>query len=95
MGNAKKFIPWSMVCLRAALAALVPLAAWRMAAPQVLLGCMIATGFLSDVYDGILARRWGTDTDALRLADSIADVFFYAGVLAAVLLRHAMVLRHR
>lgn len=95
MQQWKKFIPRSMVLSRAALAILIPLAAWRVAAPHVLLGCMIAAGFLSDVYDGILARRWGTDTDGLRLADSVADVFFYAGVLAAVLMRHALVLRER
>jgi phosphatidylglycerophosphate synthase len=84
-----------MVWFRVSLALIVPLSAWRLAAPQLLLGCLIAAGFLSDVYDGILARRWGTDTDALRLADSIADIFFYLGVLAAIILRHGPVLRHR
>lgn len=93
--HLKELIPWSMVLLRASLALLVPYAAWRIAEPQPLLGCLIAAGFLSDVYDGILARRWGTATDALRLADSVADIFFYLGVLAAILLRHGPVLRHR
>ena len=92
--HAKKLIPWSMVLLRASLALFIPWAAWRIAQPQILLGCLIAAGFLSDVYDGILARRWGTATDALRLADSIADLCFYLGVLAAVILRHGPALRN-
>ena len=56
---------------------------------------MIAAGFLSDVYDGILARRWGTETAALRVADSAADTVFYLGVLSAVIARHWPVLRDR
>jgi phosphatidylglycerophosphate synthase len=92
--NLKQQIPWSMVLLRASLVLLVPLAAWRMAPPQIVLGCLIAVGFLSDVYDGVLARRWGTATDALRLADSVADLCFYSGVLVAIALRHGTVLRH-
>ncbi len=92
--NLKQQIPWSMVLLRASLALLVPLAAWRMTQPQIVLGCLIAFGFLSDVYDGVLARRWGTATDGLRLADSVADMCFYLGVLVAIVLRHGTVLRH-
>jgi CDP-diacylglycerol--glycerol-3-phosphate 3-phosphatidyltransferase len=63
--------------------------------PEIWLGILIAAGFLSDVYDGILARRWGTDTARLRLADSIADTVFYLSVLAAVIVRHGPVLRER
>jgi phosphatidylglycerophosphate synthase len=91
----KKLIPWLMVLFRASLAPLVPLVAWRLASPQLLLGCLIAAGFLSDVYDGILARRWGTATDALRLADTVVDLLFYLGVLAAIILRHGPVLGQR
>ena len=56
---------------------------------------MIAAGLLSDVYDGILARRWQTDTAALRVADSFADTIFYIGVLAAIVERHWLVLHQR
>ena len=56
---------------------------------------MIAAGLVSDVYDGILARRWQTDTAALRVADSAADTIFYLGVLAAIVERHWPVLRDR
>jgi phosphatidylglycerophosphate synthase len=63
-----------MVGLRAALGPAIAATA-RLAHPEAWLGAMIAAGFLSDVYDGILARRWKTDTDALRMADSVALVW--------------------
>ena len=65
------------------------------ARPEPWLGLMIAAGFLSDVYDGILARRWRTETAALRIADSVADTVFYLCVLSAVIERHWPVLRDR
>ena len=88
-------IPWSMIVFRALLAPLLVAAALWLPAPQLWLGAMIAAGFLSDVYDGVLARRWGTDTAALRIADSAVDTVFYLGVLAAVIIRHGPVLRER
>ena len=63
--------------------------------PEPWLGAVIVVGFLSDVYDGILARRWGTESARLRVADSAADTVFYLGVLVAVVLRHWPVLRDR
>jgi len=88
-------IPWLMVIFRASLAPLMVAATLCLPAPQTWLGSMIAAGFLSDVYDGVLARRWGTDTAALRLCDSAVDTFFYLGVLAAVIIRHRPVLLER
>ncbi len=83
-----------MVGLRAALGPAIAATA-RLAHPEAWLGAMIAAGFLSDVYDGVLARRWKTDTDALRIADSAVDMVFYLGVLAAIVERHWPVLRER
>ncbi len=56
---------------------------------------MIFAGFLSDIYDGILARRWGTETARLRVADTTVDTVFYLGVLAALIVRHGAELRAR
>jgi CDP-diacylglycerol--glycerol-3-phosphate 3-phosphatidyltransferase len=83
-----------MVALRAALGPAIAVMA-LLAHPEAWLGAMIAAGFLSDVYDGILARRWKTDTDALRIADSAVDMVFYLGVLAAIVERHWPALRER
>ena len=56
---------------------------------------MIVLGFLSDVFDGILARRWHTDTGALRLADSICDDVFYLSLAVVAVQRHWPVVRSR
>ena len=37
----------------------------------------VLAGFLSDVFDGVLARRLGVSTARLRQADSWADLLFY------------------
>jgi CDP-diacylglycerol--glycerol-3-phosphate 3-phosphatidyltransferase len=84
-----------MVLSRALLGPFIVVLSWRLQRPEVLLGIIIAAAFLSDVFDGILARRWGTATAALRIGDSIADTIFYFGVLAAIILRHCPVLWQR
>ena len=58
------------------------------------LGLIILVALLDDIYDGVLARRWHSDTSALRLADSLADTVFYLGVAGALWLRQPQVL-HR
>jgi phosphatidylglycerophosphate synthase len=91
----KRALPWGMVGVRLALGPTAAIAAVRIEHPEAWLGCMIAAGFVSDVYDGVLARRWGTESAGLRVADSAADTIFYLGVLAAVVLRHWPVLHER
>jgi CDP-diacylglycerol--glycerol-3-phosphate 3-phosphatidyltransferase len=43
---------------------------------------ILITATLSDIYDGILARRFGVATPALRRYDSITDVIYYLFILA-------------
>jgi CDP-diacylglycerol--glycerol-3-phosphate 3-phosphatidyltransferase len=45
--------------------------------------CLVAA-FLSDIFDGVLARRLGIATPGLRRLDSIADTIFYVGATFAV-----------
>ena len=47
---------------------------------------VLDTGTLSDIYDGILARRYGVATPALRRYDSVTDVIYYLFILAAAFL---------
>jgi CDP-diacylglycerol--glycerol-3-phosphate 3-phosphatidyltransferase len=82
-----------MVAFRALLGPFVAFVAKVEPHPEVWLGSMIAAGFVSDVYDGVLARRWKTDSATLRAVDSIADTIFYLGVLLAIVLRRWQVLR--
>jgi phosphatidylglycerophosphate synthase len=39
--------------------------------------CLIASGLLSDIFDGIIARRLGISTPKLRRLDSTVDQFFW------------------
>jgi CDP-diacylglycerol--glycerol-3-phosphate 3-phosphatidyltransferase len=48
---------------------------------------MLIAGIVSDIYDGVLARRWGTSTPRLRRFDSNTDTLFWgcAGMVAVLL----------
>ena len=55
----------------------------------------LAAAFLSDVFDGIVARRLGIATVALRRLDSAADSIFYlAAVFALWRLHPAVIVDH-
>jgi len=49
---------------------------------------LLAIGVLSDIFDGVIARRLGSVTDRLRTFDSRADVVFWLCATAAVLVLH-------
>lgn len=72
----KRGIPWAMAGARAALGPLLIAGAacsWNGFA----LAGIVVTALVSDIYDGVLARRWGCDTAGVRLFDSMADTLFY------------------
>ncbi len=85
-------VPWAMVWLRVLLCPVIVWAAHR-GWDGKWLGLIVLIALLDDIYDGILARRWGTDTEALRRADSAADTVFYLGVALALWLRQTQLLR--
>lgn len=91
MRRAITRVPWFLVALRVALAPILVIGE-RVGVRGSLLVVVATAAFLSDVYDGIIARRLGVDTDALRHADSVADTVFYVAAIAAVLHRapHAL-----
>lgn len=76
MTIAKGQIPWLLVGLRLMIA---PLLLWdaldQQTSPWFLTGYIIA--ILSDIFDGILARRWQVSTPRLRQADSWADIWLF------------------
>ncbi len=56
--------------------------------PGPLLAAVLIAAFVSDVFDGIVARRLGCATAALRHADTLVDTVFY--IAAAIALRIAV-----
>jgi CDP-diacylglycerol--glycerol-3-phosphate 3-phosphatidyltransferase len=58
-----------------------------------LLAAALVIGFVSDVLDGVVARRGGAVTPFLRRLDSSVDTVFYLGVAYAAWHRHPDVLR--
>ena len=73
-----KRLPLALTLLRLALAPLMVLLSGR---PHPLLfGLILTAAFLSDIFDGVLARRLGVATAFLRRLDSAVDIVFYLGV---------------
>lgn len=74
------------ILLTGARAALAPtmLAIALFGASRVQFGLCLVAGFLSDVFDGVLARRLNVASPALRRFDSAADTVFYLAALYSV-----------
>jgi phosphatidylglycerophosphate synthase len=92
MSGVRWGIPWALIGLRAVACPLVVVGAWR-GWEGGWLGAIVVVALLSDIYDGILARRWGNETARLRVSDSVTDTVFYLGVLAALWIREPQVVQ--
>jgi phosphatidylglycerophosphate synthase len=77
-----KSIPIGLTGLRALLAPVVVLSSLYAPRAGVFAVCLV-TAFLSDIFDGVLARRLGIATANLRRLDSVADTVFYAACVFA------------
>jgi CDP-diacylglycerol--glycerol-3-phosphate 3-phosphatidyltransferase len=88
-------VPYLLVALRFVCGlAMVGVAVAKIAYGGPLCAALLAIGVVSDIYDGVIARRLGSDTDLLRLLDSRCDlVFWTAATGAAVLLHPALLAR--
>lgn len=80
-------IPWVLVLSRALMAPVLVIVALSHGNARIVFGVILVAGVLSDIFDGILARRWNCATSRLRVADSAVDTVFYIGVAAAILIR--------
>jgi phosphatidylglycerophosphate synthase len=74
-------IPWALAGVRAALGPIL-IAGAQCNWSGLALAAMVLGAGVSDIYDGVLARRWKCDTAGVRLFDTVADTVFYfcAGV---------------
>jgi phosphatidylglycerophosphate synthase len=88
-------IPWSLVIIRLFLGPIIAVAAVRASTPEPWLGVLFLAGPVSDIFDGVLARRFGTDSAPLRISDTIVDIIFYLFVLVAIITINAPAIRHR
>ncbi|MFL6436288.1 MAG: CDP-alcohol phosphatidyltransferase family protein [Terriglobales bacterium] len=75
-------IPWILIALRVLLAPVILLMAGEHR-QGLLMAVAIVAALLSDICDGIIARRLGVETTALRRADSVADTVFYAAAASS------------
>jgi phosphatidylglycerophosphate synthase len=86
--SARAVLPLALTLLRAALAPVIVAIVLIAPSPRLFGACLVA-GFLSDVFDGVVARRLGVATAALRRLDSIADTLFYLAATFAAWKLHA------
>lgn len=76
-------VPLALTALRALLAPVVVLLAiFHPSRPAF--GACLVVAFVSDIFDGILARRMNVATSNLRRLDSITDTIFYLCTAFAV-----------
>jgi len=79
----KRHIPFALTTLRLLLGPLALALALTGVARWVYLPILV-TGTLSDIFDGILARRFGVATPALRRYDSVTDIIYYLFILTSM-----------
>lgn len=93
MSAIAKRIPMALIAFRALMIVVVPVLGWY--GHGTLLALVILLATLSDIFDGIIARRLGVSTTNLRRADSTVDLFFWlASMLAIYFLRPGAVLNN-
>jgi phosphatidylglycerophosphate synthase len=83
---SKEHIPWLMAAARALLGPVLIVGAecgWN----GLALAGIVVAALLSDIYDGVLARRWKCDTAGVRFFDSMADTVFYLCTAVAFWIR--------
>ncbi len=76
----------ALVALRAVCGPAI-LACAALGVPGSALAGIVTIAFVSDVVDGVVARRLGVATEALRRADSLVDAAFYVCATLGVALR--------
>ena len=79
----KRHLPFALTTLRLVLGP-VALGCALAGVSRLVFLPLLVTATLSDIFDGILARRFGVATPALRRYDSITDVIYYLFILACV-----------
>lgn len=82
----------ALTLLRLALAPVLVVMLWARF-PGWTFAAVLVLGFVSDVYDGVVARRFHAATPFLRRLDSAVDIVFYLAVAYATWRLHPDALR--
>jgi CDP-diacylglycerol--glycerol-3-phosphate 3-phosphatidyltransferase len=90
--KARAALPAGLTTLRLLLAPVVLLCASG-PAPGWVFVAILTAALLTDIFDGVIARRLGVATPALRRYDSIVDTVFHCAVFYAVWLLHPDLVR--
>lgn len=85
-------IPWGMAAGRALLGPVL-IVGERCGWSGLGLAALVVTALVSDIFDGVLARRWRCDTPGVRLFDSMADTVFYGCTAVALWIGQPQLLR--
>lgn len=78
-----KHLPFALTTLRLLLGPIALICAFTSVTRWIYLPILV-TATLSDIFDGILARRFGVATPALRRYDSITDIIYHLFILAVL-----------
>lgn len=77
-------IPLALIYSRLVLGVLIDLLAWfQVSYYRDIIISLIAIGLLTDIFDGIIARKLNISTTKLRRLDSNVDMFFWIAIVAA------------
>lgn len=79
-----KKIPFLLIFARIFIAIIIGLIAFSDEDSRLLLVVLIIVGLLTDIFDGIVARKLNVSNEKLRVWDSNVDQFFWIVVLLAV-----------
>ncbi len=84
MNSIKKHIPISLVILRGLIGfLLIYLSVIKIEHYSIYAVSVLVVGLLSDIFDGILARKWGVATELIRRLDSSIDLVFFVCIVIA------------
>lgn len=85
----KNKIPLYLIYVRSIFGLLIPFIAysnWEFKVPIII--TLIILGLLSDIFDGIIARKLNISTKELRLIDSVVDRIFWLLVILTCYILH-------
>lgn len=87
--------PLRLIQFRLALAFIIPLVSViQPVGVHPVVVVLIVLGVLSDIFDGVIARKLNVVTDKIRKLDSNVDVLFTIGVLASAFLLRTRITDH-